>query len=73
MSDREEVDICASLQEGLTSPDNHTIPCDVIGSREILLVMPYLPSIGALLRVEDDWLKTLLEVTRQLLEVSCDA
>ena len=61
------------LQRDLASPDNHIIPCEVIRSYRPLLVMPYLPSVGTLLLVGGDWLGILLDVTHQLLEVSCFA
>ncbi|TBU55759.1 hypothetical protein BD310DRAFT_932964 [Dichomitus squalens] len=64
----EEVDICAFLQQDPASSDNHIIPCEVVRSHKTSLVMPYLPSVGTLLRIDDDWLAALLEVTRQLLE-----
>ncbi len=66
---KEEAAILEFLQRTLDSPDNHTIPCDVVHAEKTVLVMPYMPSMKAPSPLDRHWLESFLDIAYQLLEV----
>ena len=63
---KDEARILESLQRDLACPANHVVPCEVIHSDRLLIIMPRLVQAGALFGLR---LSSALDAFDQILEV----
>ena len=63
---KDEARILESLQRDLECPANHVVPCEVVHSDRLLIIMPRLVQAGALFGLR---LSSALDAFDQILEV----
>ncbi|KAI0658960.1 kinase-like domain-containing protein [Cubamyces menziesii] len=66
--DTEELEIYERLLNHLNSPQNHTIPCEIVRSGHPMLIMPLLTRIELMIAGRGSSLSGLLDIFYQLIE-----
>ena len=67
--DTQELEIYERLFDHLDSPQNHTIPCEIVRSGHPMLIMPLLTRIELMIAGRGSSLSGLLDIFYQLIEV----